>query len=105
MMPIPYIETDCVIEHNNKKFESGGAFITDMHIIAYLGNNGKLLDWHGSVIGTYRILSTWRTPRSFVSDTMSSIEAFVNRVRYLGRGAGEGMIFRGKRSPIQPKGK
>lgn len=98
---VSYVEQDCTIEHEGRKFTAGGAIITDQWIIAYPGKDGVLNDWHETQIGTYRVLSTWRTPRSFVSSTMSSMECWVNGVRYVGRGAGEGMILRAKRSPRQ----
>lgn len=94
-----YVETNCTFEHENRKFEAGGAVVTPDGIVAYPGKDSVLNDWHGRQIGTYRVLSTWKTPRSFYSSTMSSIEAFVDGVRYVGRGAGVGIIFRGKRSP------
>ncbi len=92
----PYIEHDCTFEHEGKAFTAGGAYITDRHIAAYPAKNGILANWHGDPIGTWKAVSTWETPRSYVSSTMSQIEALVNGIRYTGRGAGEGMIFRGK---------
>jgi len=97
MTTIPYVEQNCVVEHEGKKFESGGAVVTPDHIVAYPKANGVLGDWHGKAIGTWRAISTWKTPRSFMSSTMSQIEANVNGVVYTGRGAGESMIFKGKR--------
>jgi hypothetical protein len=67
-------------------------------VVGYLGDNGTLTDFHGNKIGTYRTLSTWKTPRSYVSSTYSSVEAFVDGKRYTGRSAGRGMRFYGKRS-------
>jgi hypothetical protein len=96
-----YVEKDCRFTFQGRTFESGGAIVKDEWIIAYPGKDGRLNDWHGQQIGTYNILSTWRTPRSFVSSTMSSIECLVNGIRYVGRGAGIGMILRAKRSPRQ----
>jgi hypothetical protein len=69
-----YVEQDCTFEHEGRKFESGGAIVTEEWIIGYPGKDGRLNDWHGAAIGTYRVMSTWRTPRSFMSSTMSSIE-------------------------------
>jgi hypothetical protein len=98
---IPYVEHGCTVQHEGRSFTAGGAVVTDDRIIAYPGKDGILQDWHGNAIGTWRVLSTWRTPRSFLSSTMSGIEARVNGVRYVGRGAGVGMIFRGRRSTRQ----
>jgi len=95
-MQTPYIETDCTIEHNGNTFESGGAIVTNTHITAYLGKDGILTDWHGNTLGTYRITSTWPI-NSFLSSTMSQVEATVNGVKYTGRSMGVGMVYNGKR--------
>ena len=97
-----YIERNCIIEHQGHKFEAGGAVVTPDYIVAYIGSRGddgkrQLTDWHGKVIGTCRITSTWRTPRSFVSSTMSQVYAVVDGVTYTGRSAGEVMIFKGRK--------
>ena len=97
-----FVEQDCTFEHEGRKFESGGAVVTDQWLIAYPGDAGRLNDWHGNQIGTYRVMSTWKLPwYCWQSSTMSSIECRVNGVRYVGRGAGKGMILRAKRSPRQ----
>ena len=96
----PYVEQNCTIEHEGRKFEAGGAVITDGYVFGYPKGN-VLQNWHGDMIGTCRVLSTWNTPRSYISPTMSSYEVFANGVRYVGRGAGDGMLLRAKRSPKQ----
>lgn len=97
-----YIETDCTIKHEGREFTSGGAVVTDKFMTAYLSNDsdGILTDWHGKVIGSYRILSSWRI-HSWISDRMYSVECFVNGVRYVGRNCGKGMAINAKRSPRQ----
>jgi len=92
-----YIERNCTIEHEGRTFESGGAVVTPEHVVAYPKAGGILGDWHGNPIGTWRMVATWNTPRSFVSGTMSQIEAVVSGVLYTGRGAGVGMIYKGRR--------
>ena len=92
-----HIEQDCTVEHEGHKFTSRGAVVTPDIVIAYLGNNGVLTDWHGATIGTYRITSTWPTPRSYVSGAMHQVRAVVDGVTYTGRSAGIGLIYRGKR--------
>lgn len=52
-----YVETDCTIEHEGRKFESGGAIVADKFITAYLGKDAKLTDWHGKQIGTYNVFA------------------------------------------------
>jgi hypothetical protein len=91
-----YAETDCTITHEGRTVSSGGAAITDDHCIAYLGKDGVLTDWHGRPLGTYKIISTWRTPRSYVSTTMHAVHATANGKLYKGRSAGVGMSFSGK---------
>jgi hypothetical protein len=92
-----YVERDCTVTFEGRTFESGGAFVSDAHIVAYPADGGVLQDWHGNAIGTWRATSSWRTPRSFVSSRMYAIRAHVDGRTYVGRGAGVGMIFRGRR--------
>ena len=94
---MPYIERNCIFEHEGRKFESGGAIVTPEHIVAYPLASGILGDWDGRPIGTWRATSTWRTPRSWFSSTQSQIEATVDGVTYTSRGAGVGCIYRGRR--------
>jgi hypothetical protein len=46
-----YVETNCTIEMQGQKFESGGAVVTDQLIIAYTAKDGVLEDWHGNPLG------------------------------------------------------
>jgi hypothetical protein len=96
-MKIPYIEKDCVIEHAGCKFESGGCVVTTDKIVAYLGKEGKLTTWSGQIIGTYKITSTWKTPRSAYSSTRNQVYALVDGIGYQGQSDGIGMVFMGKR--------
>lgn len=101
-MQTPYVETNCIIKHNGKQFEAGGAVITDQYCVGYLCEGNRLSDWHGNTIGNYIITATWKTPHSFVSSTMHQVQAIVNGVAYTGRSAGVGRIFKGKRIANQP---
>lgn len=96
----PYIEQDCTFEHEGRKFTAGGAVVFDTALIAYPGANGILNDWHGKPLGAWRALSSWRV-NSYIGSRMYSIECRVNGIRYVGRGFGEGMSLRAKRSPRQ----
>jgi hypothetical protein len=84
------------VVHEGREFTNLGAVVADDYVVAYLGKDGKLTDWQGNVIGTYRTVSSWRTPNSWVSSTMSAVHAVVNGRTYKGRSAGVGMLFRGK---------
>ena len=95
-----YIEQDCTFEHEGRKFTSGGAVVADDVLIAYPGDHGMLNDWHGKPLGTWRTLSSWHV-QSYIGTHMHSIEVFVDGVRYVGRGFGEGMSLKAKRSPRQ----
>jgi hypothetical protein len=95
-----YVEKDCTIEHEGKMFTAGGAIVTNDVLIAYPAAHDVLKDWHGNIIGAYNVLSSWPI-NSWMGNRIYSIEAFVNGVRYVGRGLGEGMILRAKRSPRQ----
>lgn len=97
-----YVEQNCTIEHNGRTFTSGGAVVTPDYIVAYVGDfllsgltgqrdTRKLTDWHGNVIGTCTLASSWRI-NSYISDRMYQIYATVDGRRYTGRGCGEGMV-------------
>lgn len=98
-----YVETDCIFEHTGRKFESGGAVITPDYIVCYPRSDGKVCDWHGNVLSEAFVLSSWRTPRSFLAAWMYSFAVYIQGVRYVGRGAGNGMILRAKRSSRQDR--
>jgi hypothetical protein len=103
-MQTPYVEQDCTVEHDGRKYESGGVVVTDQFIVAYLGKGDRLTDWHGNEIGTWTALSSWPI-RSYITDRMYSVACVVNGVRYVGRSCGEGMSIRAKRSPRQNGGR
>lgn len=95
------------VVHEGREFINLGAVISDSYVAGYLQSTkdshgermnavGNLTDWHGNVIGTYRIVKMWRTPRSYVSDVMCAVHATVNGNLYKGRSAGCGMLFKGK---------
>ncbi len=93
-MKLPYIESDCAIEHNGQKFESGGAIVTPDYIVAYPAKDGVLKDWHGKQIGTYRIISS--RPAVFFGERFYFMRAQVSGREYSLRGFGDGMIAKGK---------
>lgn len=100
-MQTPYVEKDCVFEHEGRKFESGGAVVTDDYIVAYLGKANApgvfdLTDWHGNVIGAARITATWQR-RSYVSTFLHQVHATVNGTEYTGRCAGVEMVYHGRK--------
>jgi hypothetical protein len=100
----PFVEQDCTFTHDGHSYTSGGAVVTDTHLIGYpdTESSGNLKDWHGNVIGTCRVLSSRERWSRFTPVTrMFSYECFVNGVRYVGRGSGKGMILRAKRSTRQ----
>ena len=101
-MSAQFIEKDCTFEHEGQKFEAGGAVVTDEYIVVYPRSDGKVCDWHGNVLGE-AFVSSWRTPRSHMAAKMYSFAVYVNGVRYIGRGAGNGMILKAKRSSRQDK--
>lgn len=96
----PFVERDCIIEHNGLKFELGGAIVTDSRLIAYPAENGILKDWHGNQIGTWQEICSRRAVffgrRSWIGDTYHFMRAYVNGKTYSLRGFGVGMIASGK---------
>lgn len=97
-----YVELDCAITHEGRTFESGGAYLGGDRLVGYLGNGGEFTNWHGDVLGTYRITSSWRIPNSWQSDSMKQVEVDLdNGVVFTGRSMGVGMLFRGKRKYVR----
>ena len=95
-MPATYVEENCTIEHEGRTYESGGAFVSDTNLVAYPAAGGVLTTWHGTPIGTWRAVSSWRVD-SYMGTRMYAIRATVDGATYHGRGFGEGCILRGKR--------
>lgn len=80
-----------------KTFDALGYTQTAARLTAYLGKDGVLTKWDGTPIGRYRITDTWKTPRSWVSSTMSQVYVtLADGTRWTGRSAGVGMLFTGK---------
>lgn len=104
-MKTPFIEPDCTFTAQGRSFTAGGAYVTDERAIAYpklereyVGARGDLTDWHGNVIGKCVVTAMWRTPRSYVSSHMLQIAGTIDGRKYTGRGAGNGMVWKGKRT-------
>jgi len=91
------IERDCTVTHEGKTFESGGAVVTPLWCVAYMSADmTRVTDWHGNDLGAARIVTSWRTPQSYVSSRQYQVEATINGIRYTGRTAGGGMLWRGR---------
>lgn len=95
-----FIEQNCTITLAGKSFSAGGASVVGNRIVAYLGKS-DLENWHGGQIGSYRIVSSWKTPNSWVSSSMHQVVARLDGVYYTGRSAGVGMAFTGRRKAKQ----
>lgn len=99
-MSEPYIEQDCTVEHEGKKFTSGGAVVTDSYLIAYPAKDGVLNDWHGKKLGTWRVISSrpaiFFGHHSWQGSRYYHMRATVNGKHYSLRGFGEGMVAKGK---------
>ncbi|KKM55805.1 hypothetical protein LCGC14_1552240 [marine sediment metagenome] len=91
-----YLEQDCVFVSAGQSFESGGAFVSPVYVIAYLGKDNVLTDWHGARLGTYHVTASWPI-NSYLSSHMNQVYARIDGITYTGRSAGEGMLFKGKR--------
>ena len=90
------------ITHEGREFSSGGAAVSEYAIAGYFGRGQTFTDWQGNVIGHYRVLSKWSTPRSWLSSFQLSAEVTLRDGRkYMVRGAGEGMLGRGRRASSQ----
>lgn len=100
-----YLEI-ATIAHNGKEYSAMGAYISDTHVVGYISDQKTvegfpyetqhwLTTWTGDRIGRAYFVHTWRI-RSWLSPTMSQIEVNIDGKIYTGRGAGEGMLWRGK---------
>ena len=58
---------------------------------AYVGKGGTITTFTGDVLGTATPTSTWKTPRSFVSQTMTQYRVTMAGRAYTGRCGGEGL--------------
>ena len=115
MVNAPYIETECVFEFEGRAFESGGSIVTEAFAIGYVDGledakigglrsanwrgAAVIKNWHGDqIIGRIIGAQSWRTPQSYVSGHMWQITAIINGLEYTGRSAGDGMLWRGRRT-------
>ena len=102
-MKTPYIEADCTIEHEGKQFGAGGAYITPDYAIGYMSDDmQQIITWHGKVMGSARVVSSWPMPLNcWLTNRYYQVEATINGIRYTGRTAGDGTIWKGKRKAKQ----
>lgn len=93
-----FAEAGTVI-HDGHEYTSGGGFVADDRLIAYLGDNNSVTTWHGTTIGSYTITKSWRvrTPH-FDSYEMHQVYIRLTDGRqYQGRSQGPGMVVTAKR--------
>jgi hypothetical protein len=97
-----FAETDCTITHAGRSYTANGAAISDARIVCYIGNDNTVTDWHGNVIGTYRVTSSrpavFFGRRSFYGSRYYYMRVTLHDGRvYAVRGFGKSMIAQGKR--------
>lgn len=99
-------EQNCTITHQGRAITAQGATVTPERLIAYVGRcrfdgmgcdrlygtSYDLTDWHGNVIGSIRLTTSWRA--GWV--TIHQAYATVAGVEYVGRTQGPGMYFSGR---------
>jgi hypothetical protein len=102
-----FVEEDCTVEFEGKKYTSGGAFTSPEYAIGYLKFDkeylyarGQLTTWHGQFMGNAMITAIWHV-RSFYGSHMMQVECNIEGVKYTGRSFGNGMIWKGKRCKQQ----
>lgn len=96
-MKTPYIEQDCIFEHEGHKYEAGGAYITDEFVIGYMNSDmTKINTWHGELItDNVKITSSWRMPwNCWISERQYQIKALINGKWFTGRTMGGQMIVK-----------
>jgi len=96
--PVPF-------EFHGQTFLGAGTTVTEDRVHgAYLAADGLVKTGHGHVLGTYRVTSRWRTPRSWVSSTRCQVRAVVQGRTYNGQSWGTGMLFNGRRVAAELRG-
>ncbi len=101
-----------IATHEGHEFASGGAFVADDRLVAYLGgvttvtnycrgklDSGNVVTWKGVIIGRYSIVKSWKVPcRHMGWYSMSQVSIVLNDGRrYHGRSQGPGMIVKARR--------
>lgn len=77
-----YIEKDCIIEHEGRKFESGGAVIANGQAILYAYEKDKAVGtWHGDKKYPAYYGHEWR---SCFGDKRQSVYFSIDNVKYYG---------------------
>lgn len=71
-------------------------------VTGYMASDmATVTDWHGTPLGKAKVIASWATPFSYVSERWFQVECTIDGVTYTGRTAGEGMSYRGKRKVRQ----
>lgn len=95
-----YIEQDCVITHEGKRYEAEGAFVTPDRLFAYLkqiGGRWVVTDWHGNVLTEDVTILSIRPHHGWISDKRIYLRCTIDGVTYSGIGFGDGIYFRARR--------
>lgn len=61
----------------------------------------RVTDWHGHVLGTARVVTSWPMPGSYLTDRQYQVEATIAGAVYTGRTMGGNMLWRGRRKRRQ----
>lgn len=103
--PVGFGEIGTII-HEGQEFSAQGAYVDPDHAAGYpkfevserIGAAGTLTDWAGKEIGSCLITASWPI-RSWMGPTMFQIRVFIpGHGAYTGRGMGNGMIWRGRKT-------
>lgn len=65
-------------------------------VLGYMGIAGKMTDWHGKTIGTYKTVSTWKVPNGWISGKMHQLDVKIGGKIYSARSSGVHMAVTGK---------
>jgi hypothetical protein len=67
------------------------------YITAYLSSDMQhATDWHGTIIGSAKIKSSWLNANSAISSRMYQVECRIDGKLYTGRSLGAMMLWRGR---------
>ncbi|MBI2770503.1 MAG: hypothetical protein HYX47_12830 [Burkholderiales bacterium] len=96
--PVPF-------EFQGQTFFGAGTTLTEDRVAgAYLAADGLVKSAHGQPIGTYRVTTSWPTPRSWIASRRCHVRAIVKGRTYQGQSWGTGMLFNGRRLAAELRG-
>lgn len=84
------------IERDNSAVPVAGGAANEWAMGYMSADMTRVTNWHGAELGTARVVTSWPTTGSFLSDRQYQVEARIDGAAYTGRTAGALMLWRGR---------